>query len=241
MSKIQAAMDWAVSIASDSSHGYDQNSRWGPDYDCSSLVISAWEHAGVPVKTNGATYTGNMKSVFLKTGFRDVTAQVNRATGAGLQAGDVLLHEQNHTALYLGDGMLVQASINEKGTIKGGAAGDQTGREIYVRSYYDYPWDCVLRYGVGVAENATTTTVSKTETVNTKIPTIRDGNTGSAVLSMQLLLIHKWAISCGPDGADGDFGANTDTALRRFQNQRGLAADGVCGPLTWAALIGGVN
>ena len=231
MSVIENAIAWALEIAGDASHGYDQTSRWGPDYDCSSFVISAFKKAGLPLT---ATYTGNMKYDFLRNGFYVV------ADGS-LVRGDVLLHEKNHTALYLGDGMLVQASINEKGAIKGGAVGDQTGREIYVRSYYDYPWDCVLRYGVGVAENATTTTVSKTETVGTKIPTIREGNTGSAVLSMQLLLIHKWAISCGPDGADGDFGPNPDTALRRFQAKKGLVADGVCGPATWAALIGGVS
>lgn len=231
MSVIENAIAWALEIAGDASHGYDQTSRWGPDYDCSSFVISAFKKAGLPLT---ATYTGNMKYDFLRNGFYVVT-------DGSLMRGDVLLHEKNHTALYLGDGMLVQASINEKGTIKGGAAGDQTGREIGVRTYYDYPWDCVLRYGVGVAENATTTTVSKTETVSTRIPTIREGSIGSAVLSMQLLLIHKWAISCGPDGADGDFGTNTDTALRRFQAQKGLVADGVCGHATWAALIGGVS
>lgn len=146
MSKIQSAVDWAVGIASDSSHGYAQDNRWGPDYDCSSLVISAWEQAGVPVKSRGATYTGNMKSVFLACGFKDVTAQVNRSTGAGLQTGDVLLNEQHHTAMYIGGGKLVQASINEKGGIRNGQPGDQTGREIAAGTYYNFPWDCVLRF-----------------------------------------------------------------------------------------------
>ena len=41
--------------AGDPAHGYDQTSRWGPDYDCSSLVISAYEQASVPVKSCGAT------------------------------------------------------------------------------------------------------------------------------------------------------------------------------------------
>ena len=46
-------------------HGYDQDDRWGlyGDYDCSSAVITAWESAGVPVKTHGATYTGNMYKI----------------------------------------------------------------------------------------------------------------------------------------------------------------------------------
>lgn len=36
---------------------------------------------------------------------------------------------------------------------------------------------------------------------------------------------------------DGKFGDATDTALRAFQNDAGLTADGVCGPLTWAKLL----
>lgn len=232
MSVIESAIAWALEIANDSSHGYDQNNRWGPDYDCSSFVISAFKAAGLPLTS---TYTGNMKADFLRNGFI-VAPVIEINMGAGLKRGDVLLNEKNHTALYLGDGTVVQASINELGGIKGGQRGDQTGREIGISPYRNYPWDVVLRYvGEDVAENATTT-----EAVQS-IPTIREGNTGSAVLSMQLLLIHKWAISCGPDGADGDFGPNTDTALRRFQGNRGLPADGVCGPLTWAALIGGVS
>ena len=39
--KIDKAVTWAVGIANDNSHGYDQADRWGPDYDCSSLVIQA--------------------------------------------------------------------------------------------------------------------------------------------------------------------------------------------------------
>lgn len=157
MSIISKAIEWAVGIASDSSHGYDQTSRWGPNYDCSSLVISAYEQAGAGVKTAGATYTGNMKRAFLSKGFRDVTASVNLATGAGMLPGDVLLHERNHTAMYIGNGQIVQASGNERGGITGGQTGDQTGGEIHVRSYYNYPWDCVLRLEEGETASVVTT------------------------------------------------------------------------------------
>ena len=146
MSKIESAVNWAIGIANDDSHGYDQINRWGADYDCSSLVISAYEQAGVPVKTNGATYTGNMYSAFKKSGFSDVTGSVDRESGNGLQRGDVLLNKSHHTEIYIGDGQTVSASLNEKGTIKGGKTGDQTGREIRIREYRNYPWDCVLRY-----------------------------------------------------------------------------------------------
>jgi LysM repeat protein len=63
-----------------------------------------------------------------------------------LKRGDILLNEKHHTAIYVGDGNIVHASLNEKGGIYGGKTGDQTGKEICVRSYYDRPWDLVLRY-----------------------------------------------------------------------------------------------
>lgn len=48
--------------------------------------------------------------------------------------------------MYLGNGQIVQASSNEFGRATGGKPGDQTGREITTRSYYNYPWDDILRY-----------------------------------------------------------------------------------------------
>lgn len=74
----------------------------------------------------------------------------------------------------------------------------------------------------------------------TGLPTLSQGSSGGAVLSVQTLLIHKWAVSCGPDGADGDLGPNTTGAVRQFQSARGLESDGVVGPDTWGALIGGM-
>lgn len=150
MRAIENAVKFALAVATDDNHGYDQIYRWGErgDYDCSSLVITAYEQAGVLVKTNGATYTGNMRSVFCKTGFSDVTSLINMNTGAGLKRGDVLLNEAHHTALVVtdGGGTIVHASINENGEVKNGKPGDQTGKEICTRSYYNKPWDCVLRY-----------------------------------------------------------------------------------------------
>lgn len=148
VSKVEKAIQQMEAWATDDSHGYDQKWRWGEkgDFDCSAAVIQAWESAGVPVKTNGATYTGNMLGVFKKTGFKDVTSQINLATGAGLIRGDVLLNSGHHAAMYCGNGKEVEASINENGTITGGTPGDQTGKEFLIRAYRNYPWTNVLRY-----------------------------------------------------------------------------------------------
>lgn len=69
-----AATLFALAIADDDSHGYDQLFRWNEkgDFDCSSLVIESYSAVGVPVKEKGATWTGNMKSAFKKCGFYEV-------------------------------------------------------------------------------------------------------------------------------------------------------------------------
>ena len=165
MTKTEKAIRQMEKWAKDNSHGYDQDYRWGEkgDYDCSSAVIQAWQSVGVPVKSSGATYTGDMKNVFLKNGFKDITADVNVKTGTGLKRGDVLLNEAHHVAMYCGDGKEVEASINEKGTAHGGQPGDQTGREFLIRSYRNYPWNCVLRYAE--ANTATDAVTKKQNTV----------------------------------------------------------------------------
>ena len=158
---IQKAVKWAYDIANDPKHGYDQILRWGDDYDCSSFVISAYENAGVPLRKNGATYTGNMRDVMLKSGFEDVTRIVNFARGTGLLYGDVLLNTKHHTAIYAGNGFEIEASINENRHITGGLTGDQTGKEILIRNYRDYPWNYCLRFaGVGVKKRVTRKVIS---------------------------------------------------------------------------------
>ena len=222
---IDKAITWMEETAKDDRHGYCQDHRWGTDgdYDCSSAVITAWEQAGVPVKTKGATYTRNMLSVFKANGFQDVTALVNRSTGAGLVRGDVLLNTVHHTAMYCGNGMEVEASINEKGTAHGGKPGDQTGREFLIRSYRNYPWTNILRYTGG-----------KSTTVTDK-NYLEIGDSGSSVKTMQTMLI-ECGYSCGSYGVDGEFGTGTDAALRKFQADNSLVVDGQYGPASKAKL-----
>lgn len=141
---VEAAVKWMIDIAADNSHGYDQINRWGPDYDCSSLVIQGFENAGFGVKSAGATYTGNMRHVFVQQGFTWMPGAGN--TASELIRGDILLDEDSHVEVYIGSGQMVGAHINEFGAVSGGQTGDQTGREISTRDWYNRPWDGVLRW-----------------------------------------------------------------------------------------------
>ena len=233
MNKIGAAVELARCMAADGKHGYDQTHRWGPDYDCSSLIITVWEQAGVPVRTGGATYTGNMREVFLRCGFADVTSEVSLGDGRGLVAGDVLLNHRNHTAMMVDKYNLVQARINELGTVTGGQTGDQNGGEIAVRSYYNFPWDCVLRYRENDGEAGGK---AAEETVQLRgLPLLRRGSRGDAVRAAQYLLLCR-GMTLPKYGADGDYGQETEDAVKEFQRLKGLEVDGECGALTWGAL-----
>jgi uncharacterized protein (TIGR02594 family) len=62
-------------------------------------------------------------------------------------------------------------------------------------------------------------------------PELEQGAIGAAVSELQHLL--------GGIEVDGEFGPDTDAAVRRFQASRGLEVDGVVGPSTWTALLAG--
>lgn len=219
---IKEAVSWAVGIAQDDSHGYSQINRWGPDYDCSSLVISAYEQAGVPVKEAGATYTGNMRAAFQKCGFKSI----KYGSGAVLMKGDVLLNEKHHAAMYIGDGQIVQASIAETGKIYG-KEGDQTKREIAVSTFYEFSkgWDYVLRYKESE--------VAKTM-VNVALPMLRKGDKNDSVWALQTLLTGQ-GYSLGT--VDSDFGPKTELAVKNFQKRQQIEVDGIVGTDTWSRLL----
>ena len=224
MSKADIATSWAEAIANDDSHGYSQYSRWEPDYDCSSLVISAYQQAGVPVRNNGASYTGNMYRVFTATGFADVINQVNIKTGAGLLRGDVLLRE-GHTALYCGNGLEVEACMDENGGI-GGEPGDQTGYEILIQ-FYNPNWSTVLRY------------IEEKDTYMFELATISIGYIGDDIKLMQRLLRSRGFTDSNGHKIeiDGIFGMASESSLLKFQKAHGLQQDGICGPKTWDRLL----
>ena len=224
MSVVSKAVDYIKKIANDQKHGYSQTNRWGSpdtwsDYDCSSLVISAYEAAGVKVKTAGATYTGNMYSVFTKCGFKDMTSKINLSTGSGLIAGDVLLNHTDHTAMMISKTQLAEASIDENGGISGGRVGDQTGPEIHIRSYYNYPWNCVLRYPVV----KTLPTLDKTG--------YKKGQKTIGVLALkQLLLLAKAkGLITAKLNNDNNFGKGTQKAVNELLKKWGYKQNGIAG------------
>jgi peptidoglycan hydrolase-like protein with peptidoglycan-binding domain len=64
-------------------------------------------------------------------------------------------------------------------------------------------------------------------------PLVRQGDQHHPVETLQYLLRARGHVLT----VDGIFGSKTDAAVRAFQQQKGLAVDGIVGPATWSALI----
>lgn len=201
----------AKEIAANDAHGYDQKNRWGPDYDCSSLVISIYRLLGVPLT---CTYTGNMFSDMTAKGFEEVS-------GENLLPGDVLLND-NHAAIFVGDGKIVAARINEKGTVTGGKTGDQTGTEICEQKFYS-GWKHILRF------------VGKDDFEVTGFPWVEYGSVGLPTYTVQAALNYLHYLK--DSDLDGLCGPRTTAAIKQFQHDNGLEVDGIAGNKTLGALF----
>ena len=91
--------------------------------------------------------------------------------------------------------------------------------------------------GYCLPDFAALATEAETAPQTTCLPQLRKGGEGVTVKALQILL-EGYGFSCGKWGIDGEFGADTEKAVKNFQSSRGLTADGICGKLTWGALLG---
>ena len=236
MGVIENAVAWAIETANDQSHGYSQDGgrRWGPDYDCSSFVISAFEQAGVPLREAGASFTGNMRGPMISCGFADVTYSIGLDTGYGLQPGDVLLNYAAHTCLFIGGGRVANCRTDEGHP----QTGDQSGNEIRIQPYWDGSpnrWNCVMRYkGTHVGSNVFGSDTADGSAATPR-STLKQGMRGDDVRDLQNML-QDAGYSVGRAGADGIYGSDPFRAVAAFQEDHGLEVDGIAGRLTLAAL-----
>lgn len=83
---------------------------------------------------------------------------------------------------------------------------------------------------MGNTQTATTSTPTPDES-----PFLGRGDSGAEVKTLQTNLI-TLGYSCGASGADGDFGAKTEAAVKAFQKANGLTVDGLAGEKTQAKI-----
>ena len=205
----------------DRAQGREYGSKWigHTVADCSGLFSWAFRQLG------GYMYHGSdtmyrkycVSKGELRRGKRTDCATLKPGTAVFVWNGS----KYSHVGLYVGEGTVIEAMSTLKGvtTTKVTATkwthwGELQGVD-YKNADYAVPENC--------------------EQILSSRPALRKGSKGTAVTELQAML-DKLGYDLGPCGADGDFGKCTEAAVKRFQQDRGLAADGICGPKTWGEL-----
>lgn len=172
--------------------------------DCSGLFVWAYGELGASI------YHGS------NTIYNKYTTTTGAVGGLStLRPGSAVFMVNNgrrtHIGLYIGGGKVIEAQGTRTGVVESSLnRWDEWGELKGVE--YDLAAD----------------------QVETTLPTLRKGDTGSMVKDLQLRL---QAVGCTLE-ADGIFGAKTLSFVLSFQRANGLKADGIVGPETWAKLDG---
>ena len=214
-------------------------------FDCANLIRWAAKRAGFPDVHSGSNLifgcdvraTGKLQSG-------------KRTDGQPLLPGTLVFTgaktgEHGHVGAYVGNGIVIED------------VGTQTGvtTSKITASKWTY-WGELKRMSFDVAEGETVPPANPAENappapaddsgnnspsqpepapIDPEFVEIRKGDRGDRVKELQTKLINK-GYSCGTTGADGIFGKNTESAVKQFQIDSGLLADGVVNAATWAAL-----
>lgn len=146
-----------------------------------------------------------------------------KADGAEILPGTAVFtgtdNEKPHIGLYVGGGKVIEASGTQAGVCTSNL---KDGKWKY--------WGELKK-----VELEKSAEPEKPEPAPDNRPTLRKGSKGDAVKRVQEELIAR-GYDLTPYGADGDFGKRTEAAVKQFQRDHGLEADGIVGPKTYAAL-----
>ena len=202
-------------------------------FDCVGLIKGLlWGWNGNASKTYGsASYNANnvpdISANQIINKCKDVSTDFSK-----IAVGELLWLE-GHVGIYIGNGQAVECTPTWKDCV-------QVTTVRNIKSGTGHKWTKhgklpYVTYDASAAPVSTTTTTEVQSVSN--LPTLCYGCKGDSVKALQILLIGN-DCSCGGYGADGDFGGATKIALMDYQGKMGLEADGVCGPKTWAKILG---
>jgi len=189
--------------------------------DCSGLFTWAFKQLG------GYMYHGS-NTMFKK--YSIATGELKngqRTDGEKLKPGTAVYtgtkDDHGHVGLYIGGGWVIEAKGTQYGVVRSSIAEKK------------WTWWGEL---TGVSYSGENATVEPPVSGDDKVvlPMLRRGDKGEKVAYLQTLLMnHGYALP--KYGADGDFGAETEKAVKAFQRDWGLKEDGVVGEKTWSMLL----
>ncbi|MBO7450993.1 MAG: peptidoglycan-binding protein [Clostridiales bacterium] len=184
--------------------------------DCSGLFSWAFKQLG------GYMYHGSNTMWDKYCTSKGTLTKNGRTDGQPLKPATAVFtgNESNkgHVGLYVGNDTVIEAAGTNSGVITTTITG---GKWTY--------WGELK--GVDYGEEDMT----NMPVVEPFKPTLKRGNKGNYVKELQTALSNR-GYDLGSYGIDGDFGKATEAAVKAFQKDNGLTADGIVGEKTWEAL-----
>ena len=143
----------------------------------------------------------------------------------------VALRSDGHVGVYVGGGYAVEERGFNYGCVKTKVA-SRKWTHWFQLPFVDYG-DAVFTGGSYVKPDSAQTEY----TLGTR--TVKKGSKGTDVKALQEFLL-QLEYSLPKYGADGEFGSETETALKKFQKKVGIKQDGIYGSETHTALMDAV-
>jgi peptidoglycan hydrolase-like protein with peptidoglycan-binding domain len=144
------------------------------------------------------------------------------------KVGDLIFFDWEANGRVDHVGLVEKVEGNTVITIEGNRS-DAVGR-------YTYSLDNKTIFGYGVVLDEASQNSAESSTNNEVIlPVVKKGSKGDIVKTVQSKLIEK-GYNLSKYGADGDFGAETEEAVKEFQKNNNLIIDGIIGKNTWTKL-----
>lgn len=200
-------------------------------FDCVNVIKGVlWGWSGDKKKTyGGATYKSNNVPDI------NADAMIEKCSGLSTDFSNIEIGEavwiKGHIGIYIGDGLVVECTPKWKDGVQ------ITACNKTISGYNRRTWTKHGKLPYITYTKKSTASSTKASTCSVTLNVLKTGSKGSDVKALQTLLIGQ-GYSCGKTGADGDFGANTDKAVRSFQTKNKLAVDGIAGTKTWKCLLG---
>ena len=199
-------------------------------FDCICLIKSVlWGFNGdVNKNYGGAEYGSN--------GVPDVNADAMielckdvSADFSNICVGEYLWTE-GHCGVYVGNGLAIECTYRWKDGVQYTAV-----HNIGTKSGYNgRKWE---KHGKLPWLTYEETADKPRSEFSLEFPMVRKGSAGEFVEAVQMLLIGR-GYSCGGCGIDGEFGTQTENAVKAYQSDCELSADGIVGPKTLRCLLG---
>lgn len=205
--------------------------------NCKKYIGRPYVWGGESMEEGGYDCSGYVYNVLRDSGFNvgRTTADGYRSLGKKIdpgqrKPGDLLYFGKNgratHVAFYAGDNGMYE-SIGGSSNTK-----DNPGKGVTYSSFYRRG---DLMEARTLFDDAGDPSGNTGDAKPVSRSWLQKGDKGEKVKGMQVMLI-GCGYSCGADGADGDFGKNTESALKKFQKDNGLKEDGLYGSVSRARL-----